>query len=68
MLNCDSSDEKVFLKGVEIETMGKRKTKKTYRCITCGEKISEEEYEANGGQCDNCVIEDTVYASEEFYE
>ena len=47
--------------------MKKRETK-VYHCITCGEEISKEEYEANGGQCDNCVVEDTVYASEEFYE
>jgi rubrerythrin len=47
--------------------MGKkpRKSKegKVYRCVTCGEVISREEYEENEGQCDNCVAEDTVYAA-----
>lgn len=26
-------------------------------CDTCGKEISREEFERNGGQCDNCVIE-----------
>jgi hypothetical protein len=43
----------------------KSKKEKIYECITCGEEISEEEYEDNAGQCDNCVAEDTVYAAPE---
>lgn len=38
------------------------KREKVYHCITCGAEISEDEYEENEGQCDNCVAEDTVYA------
>jgi predicted ATP-dependent serine protease len=43
----------------------KTKKKRVYECITCGEEISEKEYEDNAGQCDNCVAEDTVYAAPE---
>ena len=33
--------------------------KKEYHCDTCGKEISKEEFEKNGGQCSNCVIEDS---------
>lgn len=29
-----------------------------YCCDTCGKEISKEEFESNGGQCTNCVVED----------
>ena len=40
------------------------KKEKTRKCITCGDEIPKEEYENNAGQCDNCVAEDAVYATE----
>lgn len=35
------------------------KEKKYYR-VTCGDKISKEEFERNDGQCDRCVVEDSA--------
>ncbi len=31
-----------------------------FYCDTCSKEISKEEFESNGGQCTNCLIEDSA--------
>lgn len=33
------------------------------KCEICGREISEEEYEANGGTCNQCSLEDDAIAT-----
>lgn len=45
---------------VSKEFKGKEKV---YRCVTCGEEISKEDFEEHEGQCFNCWHEDVAIAS-----
>jgi len=41
------------------------KEENTKRCILCGDKISKEVYYKNDGECENCIVEDTIVSSPE---